>query len=657
MFRTGARGARVSPDPWGSDNEEEPVANTIDDEIEMQEPTRQRSPPREPTPPPKEPKVPPKEPKQPVNNEPVKNNKDVKNNAINGDTKPKPPRPEFVYQRNSKKDIDNDQLDKYLKARFSTATRAWTPYLGERYRQLLLQGPIKPSKGFKYRIKHNWKKFKISWNEFTYSLEVWKGSIKKIEGHQGTGVVSYFVFLRWLFFLNFFIFLLCFWVITFFQVAFTEADYDKDTMGVDDSGSFPGVATAETCSALYKPNVTTDALSLVLDFIQGTGWMETTAMFYGYYTNKELTLAASEYNMPLAYFLTALVVLLVSLIFMLRNTVSGFKEAQIAKSSKQSVYCNAVFAGWDYSIIEDEATIIKQKSLYRGLCAEIEEQRFQMKRTSRTTEEKCKLYTVRFLINFLIIVMLGGAGAAIYFAQDFSTSFTTSSDAANYHSLVLLLVEFLPSIVIGLCNGIYPLIFGILVNFEEYRPAFVIKISLVRQVFLRLASLAILIVSLYIQITCNTQNFCLVGTGDCPAIQCWETYVGSAIYKLLVMDFFIDVGVTLGVELPRKLITTKCECGLLNKVGPAEFDIPKNVLDLVYAQILCWLGFFFAPLVPAICVFRFFVLFYLKKLSALFNTVPPEKPYQASKSNSFFMFILLVAYFMICIPVGYVLVR
>ena len=89
-------------------------------------------------------------------------------------------------------------------------------------------------------------------------------------GHQGTGVVSYFVFLRWLFFLNFFIFLLCFWVITFFQVAFTEADYDKDTMGVDDSGSFPGVATAETCSDLYKPNVTTDALSLVLDFIQGT---------------------------------------------------------------------------------------------------------------------------------------------------------------------------------------------------------------------------------------------------------------------------------------------------------------------------------------------------------------------------------------------------
>ena len=40
-----------------------------------------------------------------------------------------------------------------------------------------------------------------------------------------------------------------------------------------------------------------------------------------------------------------------------------------------------------------------------------------------------------------------------------------------------------------------------------------------RQVFLRLASLAILAVSLYIQITCNNQDACLRGQGDCPNIQ------------------------------------------------------------------------------------------------------------------------------------------
>ena len=54
------------------------------------------------------------------------------------------------------------------------------------------------------------------------------------------------------------------------------------------------------------------------------------------------------------------------------STVTGFKESHYSKGSKQSRYCNAVFAGWDYSIIEAEATIIKQKSLYRGNCVSID---------------------------------------------------------------------------------------------------------------------------------------------------------------------------------------------------------------------------------------------------------------------------------------------
>ena len=109
-----------------------------------------------------------------------------------------------------------------------------------------------------------WRKGTLSWAMMTLFL------LFLFAGHQGTGVVSYFVFLRWLFFLNFFIFLLCFWAIVFFQVAFTNADYDKDTTGQDDSTTHTGVILANTCSAQYAPNVTSDALSLVLDFIQGT---------------------------------------------------------------------------------------------------------------------------------------------------------------------------------------------------------------------------------------------------------------------------------------------------------------------------------------------------------------------------------------------------
>ena len=49
------------------------------------------------------------------------------------------------------------------------------------------------------------------------------------------------------------------------------------------------------------------------------GWMENTAMFNGFYTDKKMQLAASNYNMPLAYFLVTVIVLLVSLIVMVHK--------------------------------------------------------------------------------------------------------------------------------------------------------------------------------------------------------------------------------------------------------------------------------------------------------------------------------------------------
>ena len=43
-----------------------------------------------------------------------------------------------------------------------------------------------------------------------YGYELWSGHLKEVEGHFGTAVVSYFIFLRWLFLMNLLIFLLWF---------------------------------------------------------------------------------------------------------------------------------------------------------------------------------------------------------------------------------------------------------------------------------------------------------------------------------------------------------------------------------------------------------------------------------------------------------------
>nr|XP_022314933.1 transmembrane channel-like protein 7 isoform X9 [Crassostrea virginica] len=528
-----------------------------------------------------------------------------------------------------------------------------------RFREKLLLKEVKSSSGCcggSSSNRQNWRKFQIWRKEMSYKLEPWGSWLKNVEGHQGTGVVSYFVFLRWLFFLNLFIFLLIMLFVTIPYIVSANAGYTYRVQGTSISGV--NVANEQTCSPLYVVNVSSSAQTLVQDFLQGSGWMEKTAMFYGFYDSQDLTFGMWSYVMPLAYLMTSLVILLLSLITMARYTMQSFRE-NLEDVNEKHQYCNRVFGGWDFALSEVETAELKHRSLYKDLVGELAEQRHHLARKNMSSNEKCRLYTARFFINFLVFCILVGSGYLIYWVTDWVTSFLAAPDAkTNNDAFIVLLVEFLPSLTITALNGIVPLIFGLVVKAENYTPEFTIKITLIRTVFLRLASLAVLIATIYRIVTCSDKEAtCNVGQGSCDELRCWETYVGQNFYKLIVLDFLVKVGVTLGYELPRKILTTKCDAAVCKKVGPAEFDIPKNVLDIVYTQTLCWLGFFYAPLIPALATISFFVLFYLKYLSAMYNTNPPEIPYKASKSNNFFMIVLMIAFFLCCLPVGYTMVK
>jgi hypothetical protein len=135
--------------------------------------------------------------------------------------------------------------------------------------------------------------------------------------------------------------------------------------------------------------------------------------------------------------------------------------------------------------------------------------------------------------------------------------------------------------------------------------------------------------------------------------QCWETYVGQEFYKLSITDFAAVTLVVLIVEFPRKIAAKYFHFGLAQTLGRMEFEIPKNVLAIVYSQALCWIGSFYCPFLPAISLVKCFIFFYLKKWSLLYNMVPASRPFRASRSGIFFMVILLITFMLCIIPVGY----
>ncbi|KAK9878376.1 hypothetical protein WA026_021683 [Henosepilachna vigintioctopunctata] len=489
---------------------------------------------------------------------------------------------------------------------------------------------------FKWKRRKLWKKFRDRISEAYDNLELWKGDLKKIEGYFGTGVVSYFLFIKWLFFLNIFIFGIIF---TFITLPYILWEISNPSFYINNS--------SQTCSETESIPTT------IMDIVQGTGFMECTYLFYGFYPSEVFTYQINstnfDYNFPLSYILVILICLIVSLITMVRAGAKDFKERLIEGEGQFYLYCNVIFGGWDFCIHNTKSALIKHQAICQEIRASLQSERIEDEKKNRTTSEKYKLFCIRFLVNTVVLGILILCGCSIYFIFNKSTdkiSELSRNETLTSSEIEKLFYEFLPSISIVGMNILIPFIFKYLIVFEHYSPLFVVKLTLIRTVFLRMASLIVLYATLYSKITCNSDS--------CKSFTiCWETHVGQQIYKLYLTNFATSIVLTFFVNFPRSLLARHFNNKFCTLIGEQSFDLPKHVLDVVYSQTLCWIGCFYTPLLSLISVVHLCAVFYIKKFSCLVNSKPGGPIYRVSRSNSMFMLVLLVSFVFAILPITF----
>lgn len=477
-------------------------------------------------------------------------------------------------------------------------------------------------------------------HEWMSSLQLWRGDIHVIEGMFGTGILSYFSFLRFLVLLNFIIFLLMFSfvILPIVIIPHTSANTTYNQFDGTVCSKYP--STSRRGLVIFHEHIT--------DLLSGGGFLEMTYLFYGFYKVDKIIFPKFTYNVPLAYLLVTIAYLVLSLIWIVKRSATGFKRNLVQDEDRFQSFCNKIFAGWDFCITNENAARLKRSSLLYELRTDLEEERIKQKIADRTQKEKCRIYIIRFILNLFVIGVLAGCFYSIYLATVFSQKAQLDNKKENF--IVDLIYEYLPSIVITLANFITPLLFAVIINFEDYSPAFEIRFTLMRCVFMRLTSIGVLLFSLWSQITKCNEDPCICGYNH-VRYSCWETRVGQEMYKLAIFDFIIIFAVTIFVEFPRKLIVQHCDCGLAKWVGQQEFAIPQNVLEIVYGQTICWIGTFYCPMLPAICTIKYFFIFYIKKVSLINNCRPATRPFRASSSNFFFLGVLLIGLALACLPV------
>uniref|UniRef100_A0A6I8N1K3 Transmembrane channel-like protein n=1 Tax=Ornithorhynchus anatinus TaxID=9258 RepID=A0A6I8N1K3_ORNAN len=426
------------------------------------------------------------------------------------------------------------------------------------------------------------RRFKSTLSEFFLSLQLWQKTLKVIGGQFGTSILSYFSFLKWLLKFNIFSFIVNFSFITIPQCV--------------DS----------------KPN---NLPFTGLELLTGAGYFQETVMYYGFYTNSTITNESNSlfYNMQLAYIFTIGVYFMICFFSLVFSMAKSFRNNFI-NPYNYTGGASRILCSWDFNITNDKAVQLKQKNLSTQIKENLSE------RLQDRVKLPLKKRMVQVGIHLGAWVLSTGTAAAcckgVYKLSQINLKFLTDT---NNQAATLLL-----PFVVCCINFIVPLFysfFGLVEKFDL--PRHQVYVIVIRNIFLKISIIGIL--SYYwLSMVAKMKE------------KCWETIIGQDIYRLLLMDFVFSLLDSLVGEYVRRMVGTH----LIKRLGVPEFDIARNVLDLIYTQTLVWIGLFFSPLLPLIQIITLFILFYVKKVSLMMNCQPPRKVWRASQMMTLFIFLL-----------------
>ncbi|XP_077951006.1 voltage-gated chloride channel TMC4 [Gasterosteus aculeatus] len=479
-----------------------------------------------------------------------------------------------------------------------------------------------------WRRRKSLHKLKEKARECLHFFTLWRKSLQKIGGNFGGGVESYFLFLRFLVVLNFVSSLLIAGFVLIPSIVF------RSVGGSAVNGTGPDECT------VYDPNP--QGLDLFynyfLNLLSGTGFMEYSYLFYGYYNNTTVEDRNFSYNIPLAYLFTAVFYFVFCLICIIARMGTAARVAVATGGGAVGNYSVILFTNWDYGCQGDQATKLKQKNILYRLQVDLEEESRKKKTAALTLGQKLILYSLRVFMFLVSLGLIVAACYGIFMATNFSQT------KSGVKGILGLVYEYLPSIVITIANFLVPLLGDQIALVERYSPSNTVIVALLRAVFLRLVSLAVLLFTLWRQITCEGNidslncKLCHYNYNDHP---CWETRVGQEMYKLTLFDFLINFALLFLAEFPRRMVVDNWSSKLAQWVGRQEFVVPANVLGLVYGQTVVWTGALFCPLLPLINTIKFILLFYFKKTTLFYNCRPALRTFRSTYSTVVFLVVLL----------------
>ncbi|XP_033223167.1 transmembrane channel-like protein 2 isoform X2 [Belonocnema kinseyi] len=298
-------------------------------------------------------------------------------------------------------------------------------------------------------LNKKWQYFKREIANLQTSLVPWEHRIKAIESHFGSAVASYFTFLRWLFWINL--------VNSVTLTAFV---------------AIPELLTADKKEAGERKIMLPDEEAKATHFLtlwEFEGVFKYSPFFYGWYTNKPTN---RVYQLPLAYFITNLVVYTYSFVAILRKMAKNSRMSKLSEKEDECAFSWKLFTSWDFMIGNTETSHNRTASIVLGFKEALLEEAEKVK-----VQRNWKIITCRILVNTAVLILLTLSAYAVVEVVARSTESEANSTWWRQNET---------TVVMTLINAIFPIFFEILGILENYHPRKQLRLQLARIMVLNL---------------------------------------------------------------------------------------------------------------------------------------------------------------------------
>ncbi|XP_011865678.1 PREDICTED: transmembrane channel-like protein 3 [Vollenhovia emeryi] len=309
-------------------------------------------------------------------------------------------------------------------------------------------------------IAKKWQYFRRELVNLQTWLIPWEVRIMEIESHFGSAVASYFIFLRWLFWINL--------VIAATLTAFV---------------AIPEVLTANPILAGERKIMLKEEAAKSKDLLtlwEFEGVLKYSPFFYGWYTNQDTN---RSYRLPLAYFITNLVVYTYSFVAILRKMAENSRLSKLIEKEDEYVFSWKLFTGWDFMIGNPETAHNRTASIALGFKEALLEEAEKQK-----DERNWRVISMRVFVNVAVLSLLALSAYAVIKVVERSATEIESQNWWRQNEI---------TIVMSLISYLFPILFEILGFLESYHPRKQLRIQLARIMVLNLLNLYSLIFALF----------------------------------------------------------------------------------------------------------------------------------------------------------------